>query len=592
VSRVEFGCVSNHGNGYLPTICTQYMNVIISILFPFLSIVRARWIGFLSITSPGTFTLYLSRFNSLQKVLMWLDDVLIIDGWNDAVSFVPSGSFFISNSGLHDVQIIYSNEASVSPYGISFFWSCSRATNPFDFRLISTESMYTRDDLAVNNLTIVQKSFLSWQQSANHQPQVTGLALSIATAGVFVSFSITLPDTLAESSMEYDPYSASRRPGVLSVASGTTTVFFTEPQTLSASTVLYAYPGESTTVGTISAGIIGQYSAILVSNSGSTFIQTLFSTNADAKYGMNAKLNGQPCGSSLSVSDSDISRVTKQLQWQSPAVYELVPAQVFTSSCSTSASVFPDNSNGVVKNYPTGCNAFNGIFDVFVGNDKTVDVVPHKTYGYLSVISGSLSATFYSTSHHLNSQQTLFHKQTGTFIGTISNLLVQSPSVRQGTLLQPSPITLTLGEFITGESFSSGYKINNTVLISNPGIGAAGPSILLTVTSVTDSGAIRAVAVKSPTIRSGGAYLTCRVTSSGVYKLIITNNRNDFVAPFSVFVYPNLPCSTTSIMSFPNAHSRTAAVDFTSFSVNLRDTFGNLVQGFSNPLGVYLFYCI
>jgi len=103
--------------------------------------------------------------------------------------------------------------------------------------------MYTRDDLPVTNLLSVQKAFHSWQQSANPQPQVTGIALSIATAGVFVSFSIAFPDTLAESySMRYDPYSSNthsgRKSGSLSVASGTTSVFFTEPQNISASVVL------------------------------------------------------------------------------------------------------------------------------------------------------------------------------------------------------------------------------------------------------------------------------------------------------------------------------------------------------------------
>ena len=553
-------------------------------------IFRARWIGFLSISKPGNFILFLRRVNVLQKVLLWFDDVVIIDGWNDVISLVPSGSIFISNSGLHDVQIIYSNEASVSSYGISFFWSCSSTTNPIDYQLIPTISMFSRDDLLMNDLTTVQKSFESWQRAPSTQPQVTGLALSIATAGVFVSFSITLPDSLAEPSMRYDPYSASRKPGFLSVASGTTTVFFTEPQTILVNTVLYTYPGEATTVGTISASISNAYSAVLASNAGITYIQTLFSTSADAKYGMSATLNGQYCGSSLSISDSDSSRVTKQLQWHSPAVYELVQAHTFTSSCSTGASVFPDNSNGVVKNYPTGCNAFNGMFDVIVGNDKSVNVAPHKPYGYISVISGSLSATFYSTSFHLNSQQTIFHKQTGTFIGTLASGVI-STMPRQGTLLQPSPITLILGEFICGEGYGNGYKVNNTVMISNPGIGAAGPSILLTVTAVTSSGAIRAVALKSPTIRSSGAYLACRVTFSGIYKLFIANNRNDFVAPFSVFVYPNLPCSSTSILTFLDSHSRMSAMDFTSFSVNLRDAFGNSVQGYSNPLGAFLLYC-
>lgn len=538
----------------------------------------------MSIPSSGNYTLYVRRVNVLQKVLVWMDDVVIIDGWNDATSLMPSGHIFMANSGLHDVQIIYSNQVSITLYGISLFWSCSSISYPIDFQLIPSESMYSRDDLSVTDLTLVQSSFQSWQYSANPQPKVKGLALSIATAGVYVRFSISFPDSLAQSDLRYNPYFGGRS-GVLSVASGTTLVFFSEPQSMLASTVLYTYPGESISIGTISATITNAYSAVLVSNSAKTYIQTLYSTNAEAKYVMSAKLNGEPCGSSLSVLDSDFSRVTKQVQWQTPAVYELTPAHLFSSSCSTSASVFPDNSNGAVANYPTGCSAFNGMFDVIIGNDKSVNVAPHKPYGYISVISGSLSATFYSTSYHLNSQQTLFHKQTGTFIGTLSAGLVYSLSVRQGTLLQPSPITLTMGEFISGEGFGNGYKVNSTVLISNTGIGAAGPSLLVTITSVTASGAIRTLSVKTPTIRSGGAYFACRVTVSGIYNLIIGNNRNDFVDPFSVFVYPNSPCSSTSIMTFLNVNPRIAPVDFASFSVNLRDAFGNLINGFGNPLG-------
>lgn len=546
----------------------------------------------MSISSPGSLTLYLRRVNVLQKVLLWLDDVVIIDGWNDLTSTMPSGSVIISNSGLHDVQIIYSNEISVTSYGISFFWSSSSLTNPIDFQLIPSASMYTRDDLPVTNLLSVQKVFHSWQQSANPQPQVTGVALSIATAGVLVSFSIAFPDTLAESySMRYDPYSSNtgssgRKSGFLSIASGTTSVYFTEPQTISASVVLYSHPGEAI-IGTISSGITNAYVAVLTSSAQNTFIQTLFSTTADVKYVMSAKLNGKACGSSLTSIDSDSSRVTKQLQWHSPAVYELVAAHVFTSSCSSNAAVFPDNSNGAISMYPTGCNAFNGVFDIFVGNDKSVDAAPHKPYGYMSVTAGSLSATFYSTSWHMNSQQTLFHKQTGIFIGTLASGLVHSTSVRLGTLLQPSPVTLVLAEFLSGEGFGNGYKVNNTVMISNINLGAAGPSLLLTVTSVTASGAIRAVAVKSPTYRNSGAYFVCRVTFSGIYKLTIANNRNDFVAPFSVFVYPSSPCASTSMMTFHDLKSRLVAEDKTSFSVHLRDTFGNLVHGFSNPIGAY-----
>jgi hypothetical protein len=547
----------------------------------------------LSISSPGSFTLYLRRVNALQKVLLWLDDVVIIDGWNDLISTMPSGSVFISNSGLHDVQIIYSNEISVTSYGISFFWSSSSLTNPIDFQLIPSASMYTRDDLTVTNLLSVQKLFQSWQQSANPQPQVTGIALSVATAGVFVSFSIAFPDTLAESySMRYDPYSsntnsAGRKPGFLSIASGTTSVFFTEPQTISSNVVLYSHPGEAI-IGTISAGITNAYVAVLTSSAQNNFIQTLFSTNADVKYVMSAKLNGTACGSSLNSADSESSRVSKQLQWHSPAVYELVPAHAFSSNCGSNQGVFPDNSNGAVSMYPTGCNAFNGMFDIFVGNDKSVHAAPHKPYGYLSVIAGSLSATFYSTSWHMNSLQTLFHKHTGIFIGTLaSDLVHHSTSVRLGTLLQPSPVTLVLAEFYSGEGFGNGYKVNNTVMISSINIGAAGPSLLLTVTSVTASGAIRAVAVKSSTFRSNGAYFVCRITFSGIYKLTISNNRNDFVAPFSVFVYPSSPCASTSMITFHDLKSRLVAEDTTSFSVHLRDTFGNLVHGFSNPLGAF-----
>ena len=217
----------------------------------------------------------------------------------------------------------------------------------------------------------------------------------------------------------------------------------------------------------------------------------------------------------------------------------------------------------------------------------------------MSVTAGSLSATFYSTSWHMNSQQTLFHKQTGIFIGTLASGLVHSTSVRLGTLLQPSPVTLVLAEFLSGEGFGNGYKVNNTVMISNINLGAAGPSLLLTVTSVTASGAIRAVAVKSPTYRNSGAYFVCRVTFSGIYKLTIANNRNDFVAPFSVFVYPSSPCASTSMMTFHDLKSRLVAEDKTSFSVHLRDTFGNLVHGFSNPIGAcarstpsIMFFCI
>lgn len=556
---------------------------------------RARWVGFLSISSPGIFTLFVRRVNVLQKVLLWLNDVVIIDGWNDASSTMPSGSILISNAGLHDIQLIYSNQDSISSYGISLYWSCASLTFPIDFQLISSVNMFTRDDLAVPNLTPVQKAFQSWQQSANPQPQVTGNAISIATAGVFVTFSIALPDTLAEAySMRYDPYSsntnsAGRKPGVLSVASGSTTVFFTEPQTLSINDALYSFPGEAL-VGTISASITNSYTAILNANAANTYIQTLFSTNAEPKYFMSAKFNGQACSSSLSISDSDSNRVPKQLQWHSPAVYELVQAYAFTSSCSTPtvSHVFPDNLNSAVPNYPTGCNAFNALFDVFIGNDRNVEVYPHKPQGYLSVIAGSLTATFYSTSWHLNSQQTLFHKQTGAFIGTLagSTGLLNSNIARQGSLLQPSPITLILAEFISGEGFGNGYKVNNTVIISKNDIGNAGPSLLLTVTSVTTSGAIRAVAVKSPTYRSAGAYFACRVTYSGIYNLVISNNRNDFVAPFSVFVFPNFPCSSTSVMTFLNVNSQVAPTDSTSFSVNLRDAFGNLVYGSSSPLGM------
>ncbi len=543
----------------------------------------------MSISNPGLFSFYIRRFNVLQKVLMWLDDVVIIDGWNEVTSSMPSGSMFFSNSGLHDIQIIYSNDLSTTSYGVSLLWSCSSLTYPIDFQLIPTGSMYTRDDLSVTVLTTVQKSFESWQRVENPQPQAKGFALSIATAGVFVSFSIAFPDTLAESfSMRFDPYSsdtssAGRLPGVLSVASGTTSVFFTEPQTIASSVVLYTYPGEAT-IGTVSASITNSYSAVLTSNAASTYIQTLFSSNSFAKYPMSAKLNGQACSSSLTGSDSDSNRV--------PNLYELVAAQPFTSSCSGSSQthqVFPDNiGNPAVSNYPIGCNAFNGLFDVYIASDKSVSAVPHKPYGYLSVISGSLSATFYATSTHLNSQQTLFHKQSGTFIGTLSTGLVNSlVNVRQALLLQPSPVTLVLAEFTSGEGVGDGYKVNSTVLIPKANIGASGPSLMLTVTSVTASGAIKSVAVKVPTYRSGGAYFACRVTYSGTYLLTITKNRNDFFTPFSVSVFPNLPCASTSIMTFPNLNFQLTAVDATLFSVPLRDAFGNLVGAFSNPLGLY-----
>lgn len=455
--------------------------------------------------------------------------------------------------------------------------------------------MFTRDDLAVSNLTFIQKAFQSWHQAAYSQPQVTGIALSIATAGIFASFSISLPDNTAESySMLFNPYSSDlklnyggRKPGVLSIASGTTTVFFTEPQTFLASDALYSFPGEAL-VGTISANVTNSYFAVLSSNSASTYIQSPFSTNADTKYFISAYLKGQACSSSLASSDSDSSRLPKQLQWQSPAVYELVSAHPFTSSCSTGSHVFPDNSNGAVPNYPTGCNAFNGMFDVFIGMDKSVDAHPHKPYGYISVTAGSLVATFYSTSWHLNSQQTLFDKKTGAFIGTLTSGLINSNVTRQGILLRPSPITLVLAQFVSGEGVGNGYKVNNTVMISKSNIGDAGPSLLLIVTSVTASGAIRAVAVKSPTYRSAGAYFACRVTFSGVYNLIISNNQNDFIEPFSVVVYPNFPCSSTSIMTFLNSITQVAEADSTSFSVKLRDEFGNLLQASSSPLGKFV----
>jgi hypothetical protein len=530
------------------------------------------------------------RVSNLQKVLMWFDDILLINGWNNGNSSLPSGSTFISTSGLHDIQIIYSNEESISSYGISLFWSCASPSHPIDFQLIPSFSMYTRDDLSMPGLTSVANSFQYWQQSANPQPKVSGHALSIATAGTFVSFKIAFPDTLAESySMRYDPYStlassAGRLPGVLSVAMGTTAVYFTEPQTISGNTALYTFPGEAS-IGTISSGVSNSYSADLVAVAAKTYIQTPFSSNADVKYVLSAKLNGQACSSSLDLSDSDSNRVTKLLQWHSPAVYELVAPYTFSSSCSTGAFVFPDNSNGAIINYPTGCNAFNGMFDVRVQNDKSVDVVPHKPYGYISVVSGSLSATFYSTSWHLNSHQTLFHKQSGSFIGTLSSGLPNSAGVRQGTLLHPSPITLVFSEFISGEGVGNGYKVNNTVLITKSSIGAAGPSLLVTVTSVTANGAIRTVSVKSPTYRIGGTYFACRVTVSGHYKLIIANNKADFVAPFSVYVYPNFPCASTSILAFPAVSAQITAIDLTSFSVHLRDSFGNLVLKHSCPLG-------
>ena len=154
----------------------------------------------MSISNPGVFSFYLRRFNVLQKMLMWVDDVVIIDGWNDISSSMPSGSISFSNSGLHDIQIIYSNEGTVTSYGISVYWSCSSVTNPIDFQLIPTSSMYTRDDLPITPLmtTTIEKSFDSWQRFENPQPQATGFALSIATAGVFATFSIAFPDTLAE----------------------------------------------------------------------------------------------------------------------------------------------------------------------------------------------------------------------------------------------------------------------------------------------------------------------------------------------------------------------------------------------------------
>ena len=543
----------------------------------------------MSISNPGVFSFYLRRFNVLQKMLMWVDDVVIIDGWNDISSSMPSGSISFSNSGLHDIQIIYSNEVTVTSYGISLYWSCSSITNPIDFQLIPTSSMYTRDDLPITPLmTTIQKSFDSWQR-LNPQPQATGFALSIATAGVFATFSIAFPDTLAEPfSMRYDPYSTNsvvgRFLGVLSVASGTASVFFSEPQTIGSGAVLYTLPGE-TPIGTISASISNSYVAVLTSNAANTYIQTFFSSTP-LFFSASAKLNDQFCSpsrsSSLASSDSDSSRVIGS--------YEAVQALSFTSTCSASAQqVFPDNvGSPALNNYPVGCNAFNALFDVVVSNDKSVSVVPHKPYGYFSVTAGSLSATFYSTSTHLYSQQTLFHKQTGTFIGTLSAGLVQSALVRTGTLLQPSPVTLVLAEFISGEGVGNGYKVNSTVLIGKASIGSSGPSLMLTVTSVTSSGAIKAVAVKTPTYRSGGAYFACRVTYSGTYLLTVTKNRNDMFAPFSVFVFPNLPCSSTSIITFPNLNSQLTVTDsdVTLFSVPLRDAFGNLLGAFSNPLGL------
>jgi hypothetical protein len=158
-----------------------------------------HWQGLVSAPNiapnTATYTFYTELAAADERVRLWLDNSLVVEEWSSLSSLVPSATFSMTASTLHEIELEYQNRAG--SYGFRLLWT---GTGTRGRSLVPSSSLHTALHIASSPfaLTVQRGSGCAAASIAR------GPGLSLATAGVAAHFTVDVRDAYGDAALEHD----------------------------------------------------------------------------------------------------------------------------------------------------------------------------------------------------------------------------------------------------------------------------------------------------------------------------------------------------------------------------------------------------